>query len=256
MLDIDGSIVLFSLIFMRVFACIQFNPLFGRTNIPIMVKGGIIMVLTILVYSVSEPVTIDTGNVIGYAALLLKELAVGYVLGMVFNFFASAIIFAGSVIDYQMGLSMSSIYDAQSNASISLSATLLNILLMVCFLTTDAHLVVLKIFLTSADIVPYGSIRLGPEVASAALHFFAQFISLALRIAMPMLAVQLFVEVGMGILMKTIPQINIFVVNIQTKILVGLLIILLLFFPMSDFMLDIIEVLVQSMRDMLVTMRG
>lgn len=256
MLDVDGNMVLFSLILMRIFACIQFNPLFGRTNIPIMVKSGIIMVLTILVFSVSEPVAIDTGNVIGYSVLLLKELAIGYVLGAIFNFFANAVIFAGSVIDYQMGLSMANIYDAQSNASLSLSATLLNILLMVCFLTTDAHLVVLRIFLTSAEIVPYGSIHLGPEVASAALHLFAQFMSLILRIAMPMLAVQLFVESGVGILMKTIPQINIFVVNIQAKILVGLLILVLLFFPVSDFMLDCIEILVQGMQDMLVTMRG
>ena len=247
MIDMNGNIILFSLIFMRVFGCIQFNPLFGRTNIPVMLKAGIVMVLSMLVYSVTAPINIDIGNAIVYAELLLKELAVGYVLGTVFNFFINAVIFAGSVIDYQMGLSMSTIYDAQSNASISLFAS---------FLTTDAHLVVLKIFLTSADIVPYGSISLGKEVASAAVHFFAEFISLALRIAMPMLAVQLFIEVGMGILMKAIPQINIFVVNIQAKILVGLLIMLFLFFPISDFILDMIKVLAKSMRDMFMIMQG
>ena len=256
MIDMNGNIALFSLIFMRIFGCIQFNPLLGRTNIPVTLKAGMIMVLSMLVYSVTAPMSIEIGNAIVYAELLLKELAVGYVLGTVFNFFINAVIFAGSVIDYQMGLSMSTIYDAQSNASISLFATLLNILLMLCLLTTDAHLVVLKIFLTSADIVPYGSISLGKEVASAAVHFFAEFTSLALRIAMPMLAVQLFVEVGMGILMKAIPQINIFVVNIQAKILIGLLIMLFLFFPSSDFILDMIRVLENSMRDMFMIMRG
>ena len=256
MLDLDGNIVLFSLIMMRMAGCILFNPLFGRTNIPIVVKSGVIMVLTYLVYTMSPLVTVDTGNVIGYAALLLKEFAVGYVLGAVFNFFIGAILFAGTVLDYQMGLSMSTIYDAQSNSSISLSANILNILFMLCFLTTDAHLLVLQIFLTSADIVPFGHITLGPEVASAALHFFAQFITLMLKIAMPMLAVELFIEVGVGILMKTIPQINVFVINIQAKILIGLIIVALLFIPISGFLLDAIELLVQSMRDMLVTMRG
>ena len=77
-----------------------------------------------------------------------------------------------------------------------------------------------------------------------------------LRLAMPMLAVQIFVETGVGILMKTIPQINIFVVNIQAKILVGLIVWILLFIPMSDFILDALDVLIQSMEDMLVTMRG
>ena len=76
------------------------------------------------------------------------------------------------------------------------------------------------------------------------------------RLAMPMLAVQLFVEAGVGILMKTIPQINIFVVNIQAKILVGLIILVLLFVPMSDFMLDALDILIQSMKDMLIVMGG
>jgi flagellar biosynthetic protein FliR len=80
--------------------------------------------------------------------------------------------------------------------------------------------------------------------------------SLILRLAMPMLAVQLFVEVGVGILMKTIPQINIFVINIQAKILIGLVIFLILFFPMADFLLSLVNTLIQSMSDLLGSMRG
>ena len=178
------------------------------------------------------------------------------ILGTVFNFMISGILFAGAVMDYQMGLSMSTIYDAQSNASVSLTANVLNYMFALCFLATDAHLIVLRIFMTSAQIVPYGSVSLGPDVASAALTFFCDFILLMFRLAMPMLAVQLFVEAGVGILMKTIPQINIFVVNIQAKILVGLLILVLLFIPMSDFMLDALEILIQSMKDMLIVMKG
>lgn len=257
MFETDASLILFSFIMMRMAGCILMNPIFGRSNIPIMIKSGMIMVLTILVYGVSSPMEIDIdGNVIGYAALLLKEFAAGYVLGAVFNFFTSAILYAGAVIDYQMGLSMSTIYDAQSNASVSMTSNLLNMIFMICFLTTDAHLTVLQIFITSADIVPYGEIALGREAAGAALAMFSQFMSLILRLAMPMLAVQLFVEVGVGILMKTIPQINIFVINIQAKILIGLLIMLMLFFPMADFLVSLIDPLIQSISDLLGAMGG
>ena len=256
MLDLEGSIIFFSLILMRMTGCIFFNPLFGRSNIPIMVKSGIIVVMTALIYSFSPPVSVEVSNVIGYSVLLLKELAIGYVLGAVFNFFIGALIFAGSVIDFQMGLSMATIFDPQSNMSVSVTANLINIIFLICFVATDAHLVVLQIFLTSADIVPYGSISLGAEAATAALHFFVQFIELVFRIAMPMMAVELFVEVGVGILMKTIPQINIFVVNIQVKILVGLVLLLLLFSPMSDFLIGGMDALIQSMKDMLEALRG
>lgn len=256
MLEIEGSVALFSLVLMRMAGCILFNPILGRTTIPMAVKSAFILVLSAVVYSVSPPVMVDMGNVIGYAVLLLKEFAVGMILGTVFNFMISGILFAGAVMDYQMGLSMSTIYDAQSNASVSLTANVLNYMFALCFLATDAHLIILRIFMTSAQIVPYGSVSLGPEVASAALTFFCDFILLMFRLAMPMLAVQLFVEAGVGILMKTIPQINIFVVNIQAKILVGLVILVLLFIPMSDFMLDALEILIQSMKEMLIVMRG
>lgn len=256
MLEIEGSVALFSLVLMRMAGCILFNPILGRTTIPMAVKSAFILVLSVVVYSVSPPVMVDMGNVIGYGVLLLKEFAVGMILGTVFHFMISGILFAGAVMDYQMGLSMSTIYDAQSNASVSLTANVLNYLFALCFLATDAHLIVLRIFMTSAQIVPYGSVSLGPEVASAALTFFCDFILLMFRLAMPMLAVQLFVEAGVGILMKTIPQINIFVVNIQAKILVGLVILVLLFIPMSDFMLDALDILIQSMKEMLIVMRG
>lgn len=252
MFETNAELILFSFIMMRMAGCILMNPIFGRTNIPIVVKSGIIMVLTILVYGVSDPVEIDVGaNAVGYAALLLKEFAAGYVLGTVFNFFLSAILYAGAVIDYQMGLSMSTIYDAQSNSSISMTSNLLNMIFIICFLTTDSHLTLLRIFLSSADVVPYGTIALGREAASAALAMFSQFMSLVLRLAIPMLAVQLFVEVGVGILMKTIPQINIFVINIQAKILIGLVILLILFFPMADFLISLIDTLIRSMSDLL-----
>lgn len=256
MLDLEGSVILFSLILMRITGCIFFNPLLGRSNIPVLVRSGLIMAISVMVYSYSAPVAVDTSNVIGYGILLLKELAVGYALGAVFNFFIGALIFAGSVIDFQMGLSMATIYDSQSNASVSVTANLLNIMFLVCFLASDAHLVLLKIFLTSAELVPYGTVALGTEVAATGLKIFAEFMELVFRIAMPMMAVELFVEVGVGILMKAIPQINIFVVNIQVKILVGLVLLLLLFIPMTDFLMDGMDILLQRMTDMLAAVSG
>ena len=254
--EMDLSITLFSLILMRMTGCIMFNPLLGRSSIPMPVKSGLILLMTFVVYAAGTPVMIDTGNVIGYGTLLLKELAVGMVLGILFNFLTGAILFAGSVIDQQMGLSMATIFDAQSNANVSVTANLLNYMFVLCFLTTDAHLAVLRLFMTSAEIVPYGSISLGPEVASAALTFFCDFITLIFRLAMPMLVIQILVECGVGILMKTIPQINIFVVNIQIKMIVGLIVLIVLFFPMADFILELLDILIQSMKDMLVIMRG
>lgn len=254
-LDLGSNFLLFSLILMRISGCFLFHPIFGRNNMPMPAKAGLIMVISGLVYSVSSMPDIVIDHVIGYSALLLKEFAVGYILGAVFQFFTGAVLFAGTVIDNQMGLSMSTIYDPQSNSSISLSANLLNMTLMICFFTTDAHLALIRIFLTSADVVPYGIVGMGQEVWTSMLALFAEFITFGMRLAMPMLAVQFFVEIGVGILMKTIPQINIFVINIQMKIWIGIVILLILFSPITEYLTNGIDVLLESTMEILSRMK-
>lgn len=250
-LDLGSNFLLFSLILMRTSGCFLFHPIFGRNNMPMLVKGGLILLISGLIYSVSDTPDIIIDHVIGYSALLLKEFAVGYILGMVFQFFISAVLFAGTVMDNQMGLSMSTIYDPQSNSSVTLSANFLNIIFMLCFFTTDAHLALIRIFLTSADVVPYGTIGMGQEVWTSMLALFAEFVTFGMRLAMPMLAIQFFVEIGVGILMKTIPQINIFVINIQMKIWIGIVILLVLFSPMTEYLTNGIDVLLESTMEIL-----
>ena len=254
-LDLGSNFLLFSLILMRMSGCFVFHPIFGRNNMPLPAKAGLILLISGLVYSVSGTPEIVTNHVIGYAALLLKEFAVGYVLGAVFQFFISGVLFAGTVMDNQMGLSMSTIYDPQSNSSVSLSANMLNIIFMLCFFTTDAHLALIRIFLTSADVVPYGEIGMGTQVWTSILALFAEFITFGMRLAMPMLAVQFFVEIGVGILMKTIPQINIFVINIQMKIWIGLVILLILFSPLTEYLINGIDVLLEGTMEILSRMK-
>lgn len=254
-LDLGSNFLLFSLILMRISGCFLFHPIFGRNNMPVLAKSGLILVISGLIYSVSDVPEIAVSHVIGYSALLLKEFAVGYILGAVFQFFSSAVLFAGTVMDNQMGLSMSTIYDPQSNSSVSLSANLLNMIFMICFFATDAHLALIRIFLTSADVVPYGAISMGEEVWTSMAALFAEFVTFGMRLAMPMLAIQFFVEIGVGILMKTIPQINIFVINIQMKIWIGLVMLLILFSPMTEYLTNGIDVLLESTMEILSRMR-
>lgn len=254
-LDLGSNFLLFSLVFMRMSGCFVFHPIFGRNNMPMPAKSGIILLVSWIVYSVTDVPLFTVDNLIGYSALLLKEFAVGYILGAVFQFFVGAVLFAGTVMDNQMGLSMSTIYDPQSNSSVSLSANFLNIMFMVCFFAADAHLALIRIFLTSAEVVPYGTIGMGPEVWTAMAALFAEFISFGMRLAMPMLAIQFMVEIGVGILMKTIPQINIFVINIQMKIWIGLLILLILFSPLSEYLANGIDLLLESTMEILSRMK-
>lgn len=249
------QLVLFSFILMRISGCILFNPIFGRKNIPALVKAGMIMVLTYAVFSFSEGTPIFISSYLEYGILLLKEAFVGFVLGMVANFFLYVIIFAGEIIDMQMGISMSKIYDAQSNASIALTATFYNMLFMLLFFSVDGHVTLMRILITTGQIVPYGQITISPEVTYFMVELFSQCTMLAMKFTFPILGIEFLIEVGVGILMRAIPQINVFVVNIQVKIFVGFILMLVLFTPLGEYLLNLITIMLETINHSLTVLR-
>ena len=254
-MQLMNNILLFSLIIMRISGFILFNPIFGRRNIPNIIKAGIILLMSFIIisYQFNETVIVDT--VIEYSLLLVKEFFCGFAIGTVVNLFLYIIILGGEIIDFQMGTSMSKVFDVQSNSSLALSSTFFNILFVLLFFSSDAHLILIRIFLNSNEIVPYGNISINQELSSAILTVFRDCTVLAVKLSMPIMAAEMIGEIGVGILMKTIPQINVFVVNIQTKILVGLILLILLFSPMSQFIENCIELMFKSIQDILIFMK-
>ena len=248
------NILLFSLIVMRITGFIVFNPILGRRNAPAIVKMGIVMALSIIAVSYNGQAPVEAANALEYSFLLLKEFFLGFVIGTVVNLFLNIIVFAGESIDMQMGLSMSKIFDASSNAQLSLSATFFNIVFILLFFASDAHLALIRMLLTSGEVVPYGSVIITSGLSSAVLTVFCDCKALAVRMAMPMLAAEILVEVGVGILMKTIPQINVFVVNIQAKIIFGLILLVFLFTPMAGFLDGVIEDMFKVLQEILTLM--
>lgn len=250
-MDYFKNFVFFSFILMRMSGFVFFNPIFGRKNIPSIIKSGLVLALTMIVFTSMPQQQIQLSGMLEYGFLLLKEFAAGVAVGFVMSLFLYVIIFAGEVIDMQVGLSMSKLFDIQSNTSIALSATYYNILFMLLFFSMDAHLAILQILLNSSNIIPYGQVVLGPEVAQAVLDTFILCSVLALKMAFPIIAIEFLCAIGMGILMKTIPQINVFVVDIQLKIFVGLLVMLVVFTPTADFTKQLVIAMVDSVRDVL-----
>lgn len=235
-----GQMMLFSLIFMRMSGFILLNPILGRRNIPNVVKGGMVMVFTLLIYSFSAAQVPEPVNSIEFAVLIIKEFIMGYIIGFVMDLFLMVITFAGSIIDFQMGLSMATIYDPQSNAQVAITGGLWNVYFILLFFAVDGHLALIKLFIKSAETVPYGQVVLGTKVAWAMIEVFIQCIIMAIKFSFPIIAIEFITEIAVGILMKMIPQINVFVVNIQAKLILGLLMLVFLFSPMSDYLGDVI----------------
>lgn len=237
------GLYLFSMITIRLGGILSINQVFGRKGIPMTVKAGIILVLSLLVYSFTVGTQRVTGpfTMLTFGLLLTRELFVGIVLGFVFNAFFSIVQYVGTVIDFGMGLSMATAWDPQSNVSITVNSNVLYLFMTALFFTTNCHLLFLEIILKSGEVVPYGNLSISSQVMLSMLDVFRDCMDMAVRMVFPMLAIQLLAEVGVGVLMKMIPQIDVFVVNIQLKIGIGMFLLLLMASPYGVFVRNLLE---------------
>ena len=234
-----AQLYLFELIFMRMSGFLLFNPLLGRSNLPAMVKTGMALVLSILVFGTAGTGVPQPDTLVELAFGLLLELGIGLGLGFVMRVVFSVVQIGGEVIDTQMGMTMAQIYDASSQANLSVTASLLNILLILDFFAENGHYTLMRLLTTSGELVPYGAAALGDGVYAYVIELFLACMLLAVKLAMPILAAELLGEVGMGVLMKAIPQINAFVINIELKVIIGLLLFFLLLTPINEFLLEL-----------------
>ena len=241
-------------VFMRMTGCILFNPIFGRRNFPIIFQVTVTLALSLMIvtYSAVE-VDLREATLIETVAVLLKELFVGFVMGTVVSMFTYVVIIAGEFIDMQIGLSMSKQYDPQSGVQMSVNATFLNLMFIFMFFGMNAHLTLIHMFLNSALVVPYGQVAfINPEMPLKVLDVFCQCTILGVKMTLPIAGMVFLLEMGVGILMKAIPQINVFVLNLQAKILVGILMIMAIFSPLSNYIERVITSMFDTMAQVMV----
>lgn len=249
--DTTAQLTLFSLIMMRMSGFILFNPIFGRRNVPMTVKSGLILVLTVTIYSASMDSAYEIASMFEFGFLLMKEFAIGYVIGYAMELFFFAITFGGYIIDFQLGLTMATVYDPQSNSQVAVTGSVLQTWFMLLFFATDAHLALMKILITSAEVVPYGGVVFTQNLAMRLTEIFLQCVELGVRLSLPILAAEFLVQVGIGIMNKVVPQISIFVINIQLKIIVGLGLLVILFSPIGEHLNRILTEMMKTVQGIL-----
>ena len=226
-------------IIMRMSGFVMFSPIFGRSGVPATFRAGFVLMLSWMVYGVygGEEIAVPA-TLLGLALKLVMELGLGFLFGTIVRFFLYIPDQAGELIDSQMGMSMARTYDASSQSQTTSTANLLNVMALLLFFAANGHVTLLRIMLTSGEIVPFGTVMLGRQVAERTVELFAECVILAIKLGLPILGAELLGQIGMGVLMKAIPQINVFAINIELKVLVGLFMLVFLIGPMGDFLLD------------------
>ncbi len=223
-----NNIELFLLIFVRMTGLFVTAPIFGRGNIPVYFKIGFAFTTTLLMANVIQVGhAIDTQNFMIYALYIIKEFLVGVVIGFVAYAVFTSIYIAGQIIDMQIGFGMVNVLDPLSNIQVPVTANLYYMLAMLIFLVTNGHHMLIKALYQSFSIVPLGSAIFGPGMVDNIIVVFQNMFTVGFKIAAPIVAAVIVTDVVLGIISKTIPQMNVFILGMPLKILIGMVIVLI-----------------------------
>jgi flagellar biosynthetic protein FliR len=250
MIDLINAFPVFLLIFIRVTSFFVTVPLFSYRNIPTTYKVGLGIFLSYLMFLSMEHPTLAIDE--AYFLLVLKELLVGLLIGLIAFVVMSAIQIAGGFIDYQMGFAMANVIDPQTGAQSPIMGQYLYTFALLLLLIVDGHHLLLDGIYYSYKIVPLeqawlplGSERLVEFIAKTVNSMFI----IAFQMAIPIVGCLFLVDVALGITARTVPQLNIFVVGLPVKILVGFILLVIV--------MPVFLILFQKLfESMLITMRG
>lgn len=240
-MEFDYNFTLLLLIFMRMSGCILFNPILGRKNVPMVFKIGLTLVLTIFTYPFVPQQALAVSSFLVLVICSVKEIVVGYCIGFLIELFQSVIIMGSEQMDTQIGISMSRIYDPQSNVSMPLTASMLNAMFMLIFFVTNSHITLIKIFVKFGMAVPYGDKLISSDVFQYLSAALQQMLIYSAKLLLPVVAVEMICQVGIGLVMRAIPQIDIFTIEVQLKIIIGFAAILLFVPAFSGFLETLIS---------------
>ena len=242
-----SSIDVYILVMVRFVGMIGFNPLFGRRNVPAMVRMGLVLFLTLLVAPMQSAAPVEALTGIGYVFAIFKELLVGIAYGYVFSVFFYMLYFAGDQLDTDFGIAMAKTFDPGTSIQTAFSTTIITYLFVMYFFASGAHLALIHMFASSFEQIPLGVPGLSTSVFAFVLDVFSEVFRMVLRIVAPFMVAEFILQASLGVLMKFIPQITIFVINFPLKIILAVLM-LLWFAPyMGNFIDHYIDLLFDNM---------
>lgn len=243
------------LVFSRILCIFAFNPILSRRNIPVISRVCISVFITYIIILTVQPQPVDTGGETGiYLMMLLRETFIGLVIGFITDMFFFSVQVAGELMDMQSGLGMAKVFDPETNVQMSIMGSFISFMLYLYFFATNSHMSYIKLFVLSYDILPVGGVSFDPNFGYSVAAYFSVLLGIVIKLAMPIIAAELILEFCMGVLMKSVPQIQIMVINIQMKVAFGFAILFLVAVPLSEFIdgylntwLDVLESFVTIM---------
>jgi flagellar biosynthesis protein FliR len=214
----------FILVLLRVSAIVVTIPVISDASVPVRVKAALSILITLIIFPLVLPKIPRTAN---YPVLILMyrmagEVIIGLIIGYIARLILAGIQMAGDMIGFQMGLSIANIIDPMTSEQVSIITELQYLIALLVFLAVDAHHIFFSAISQSYTILNPLAFHFSGPLIQTIFSYSKEMFVIAVKLAAPLMAVMLFTNVGLGIVARTVPQINIFIVGMPLQIAIGL----------------------------------
>lgn len=218
----------FLLILVRISGFIVAAPIFSLRNIPMRVKTLLAIAIAIVVFNAVPYEEIEYSTTIDYATIVIMEMVAGLIMGFMANVSYYILSFAGQIIDQEMGFSMVNQYDPITSTQVTVTGNLYTYAVMLMVVITNMHHYLIRAIVDTFQVLPVGSISLDFSIYELMKRFVVDYFVIGFRIVLPIFAGMLVVNTILAILARVAPQMNMFVIGLQLKVFVGLVILVLM----------------------------
>ena len=202
-------------------------PFYGMRGVPNQVKIGLSFFVSVLLFPMTQPhEPLPYNTVWGYAVIVAKEALTGLFIGYGVSICTSIVSFAGRIIDMETGLSMANLMDPTTREMSSMTGVFYQYAVTLILMVSGMHRYLLTALAETYILIPVnGAVFHTDKLLQTMLTFLNNYISIGFRICLPVFAVMLLLNALLGIMAKVAPQMNMFAVGLQLKVLVGLCVI-------------------------------
>lgn len=228
-------------------------PLFSHKSVNTRLRVLIAFCIALSIFAPMDLVLPEYESVFGFTMLVVKELLVGLSIGFVAKLVMSIIYMAGEFMDREMGFAMATNFDPNAGVNVTITAELYDKMIYLVILITNLHFYILKAIAQSFELIPVGKVTINPVyLYSTVLDFIRSYFSMGFMIAMPIFVGIMILNVILGVLAKSSPQMNMFAVGMQLKVMCGLLVfsVIVMFIP------SITQILVERMQGAVEALMG
>jgi flagellar biosynthetic protein FliR len=205
----------------RVSGLMVFCPFLGSDAVPIPVKAGLTLLLTVMLHPLHGPAALALGSW-QWAQTMVSELLVGLLLGIVANFLFEAALLAGQILGVQIGYSLATVFDPQTNADTPVLSEFHQMAALLIFLQLNVHHWLLRALVRSFAYLPPGGTHATLAMAGGLLQAAGGIFLAGVQIAAPSLVATLIADMALGFLGKASPQLPVLFIGLAVKNLVGL----------------------------------